>query len=609
MRMAATVILMICAFAVGRMSHTTASAILFGIAYIVSGYDVLVRSAKNVSEGHVFDECFLMSIATLGAFAVGEYAEGAAVMLFYQIGEAVQHGAAEKSRRSVRELIALSPEYAVVLRDGAEKRVLPGEVCVGETLVVRAGERVPCDGIITDGASSVDTKSITGEPMPRSVFPGDRIYSGSIVLDGVITMTVEKKYTDSTVSRIMTLIEESAEKKSKAESFVTSFSRVYTPIVVLLALAVAFIPPIFVGSLSEYVHRGLVFLVVSCPCALVLSVPIAYFAGIGAASSRGILIKGGNYLDMLSKTDCVVFDKTGTLTSGDFAVAQIVPSPGITEERLTELCAAGESFSNHPIARSVMKLAGKRAYETSDRCELSGRGTTCIYEELPLVCGNAKLMSEKGIAVPENEIHGDTVVYVAHGGKYCGAVYVGDRTKPESRRAIAELLKLGVKRIVMLTGDSLSSAKITASSLGIKEYSAGLLPQDKAAAFEKIKGEVRGACVFVGDGINDAPVIAMSDVGFAMGSLGSDASVEVADVVIMNDDVSCIPEALSIAASVRRKVITNITFILAVKFLVIALSMLGYDSMWMAIFADVGTALLATINSARILFEKHRRTV
>lgn len=600
--MAVSLVIAVLAFAFSHISSVL-SQVLFLFAYMICGYDVLLSSAKKIVKGKLFDEQFLMSIATIGAFIIGEYAEAIAVMLFYKLGEMLQDSATDKSRQKIEQLISLAPETARILRDGHELSVSPDDIVPGDTVIVRAGERIPVDGISNTDAISLDMTAITGESVPQSIKNGDRIFSGSIVQNGVLSLTATKHYCDSTVANILEMVENAIDKKSKTESFITKFSKIYTPAVVALAVLIAVIPPLFVGNFYEYLHRSLVFLVVSCPCALVLSIPIAYFAGIGACASRGILIKGGNYLDALSKAETAVFDKTGTLTKGSFEVTDIILSEGVSEKQLCDLAGNGEAFSNHPIAISLAKLVSSDVHSVSNQKEISGQGTVCTLDQKTLLCGNKLLMNQNGIyEIFDSE--GKTAVHVAYDGKYMGCIVLSDVIKDDSKKAIKELKTLGIKNCIMLTGDKENVAKDIADELGISDWRAELLPSDKAHELEKIKKTCRGNVVFAGDGINDAPVIATADVGVAMGAFGSDAAINAADVVLMKDSLCSLATSVRISKSVRKKVVANIIFILLVKALILIASAAGCDYMWLGVFADIGTALIATANSARILKEK-----
>lgn len=601
--------------------------VVFLAIYLSIGYDVLWRAARNIIHGKVFDENFLMIIATVGAFVVSEYAEAVAVMLFYQVGEYFQSYAVGKSRKSIAELMDICPQSARLITDDGEKEVFPEDVEVGSLVAVYAGERVPIDGVIHSGSGYIDTSALTGESVPVKVSEGDSVPSGAISTEGVLVVKTQKPYADSTVSKILELVENASAKKAKSESFITRFAQVYTPAVVICALLIAIVPPLCIAYNSqkvwiEYVTRALTFLVVSCPCALVISVPMSFFGGIGGASRHGILVKGGNYLELLARMQTVAFDKTGTITKGVFEVVNVYG-----EERALELAARAERFSTHPIARSIVSSAEKRygsfTADDSDRSlvkELSGRGVV-LDGERQILCGNAQLMEEYSVDYQKVDCN-YTVVYVAENGKYVGAIEIADVIKPESVDAIAELKTQGVKS-VMLTGDKLTTAKNVAESVGIDEYYAQLLPSDKVDALEKLMGEsvsengglnadkskkkvkrkkrrspVMG---FVGDGINDAPVLSRADIGIAMGGIGSDAAIEAADVVIMNDKLTLLPVAKRIAKKTVGIVKQNIVFALAVKLAVLVLAGVGLANMWLAVFADVGVAVLAILNAMRAM--------
>ena len=576
--------------------------IAFLIPYAVIGYDVLWNAVRNILNGQVFDENFLMAIATVGAFCIGEYPEGVAVMLFYQIGELFQSIAVGKSRKSIAALMDIRPDTATVLRNEEEITLSPEEVQVGEILVVRSGEKISLDGVIIAGETSVDTAALTGESMPQEKGVGDEVISGSVNLNGLIRVQVTKPFADSTVNKILELVENSAVKKAKAEQFITRFARWYTPCVVIAAALLAVIPPLFWGNWSGWIHRALIFLVVSCPCALVISVPLSFFGGIGGASRKGILMKGAQYLEALSKAETAVFDKTGTLTLGTFEVAEICPEK-ITEEELLTLCAYGECYSNHPIAQSVMRAYGKPLDQSRiERTEeLSGRGTRTLLNGKTLLVGNRRLMEEAGISVPAYQEAG-SAVYVAVEGTYAGYLIIADRLKEGVSDALASLRKVGVSRTVMLTGDIASVAETVATSVGVDEYRAGLLPHQKVEEVERLLNEKgKGTLLFVGDGINDAPVLTRADVGIAMGALGSDAAIEAADVVLMDDQLSKLPMAIGIAKKTMSIVHQNIIFALSVKGLVLLLGALGFAGMWLAVFADVGVMVLAILNAMRAL--------
>ncbi len=571
-----------------------ASLPLLIAAYAVLGADVVWRAARNIVRGQVFDENFLMSLASIGAFFIGEAHEAVAVMLFYQLGEFFQGMAVQRSRRSIAALMDIRPDTATVLRGGEWTAAASESVAVGETILVKPGERIPLDGVVELGTSLLDTSALTGESMPRSVTVGDEVLSGCINQSGTLHVRVTKPYSESTAAKIIDLVENAAERKAPAEHFITTFARYYTPAVVILAAALALVPPLFVGGWADWIHRGFVFLVVSCPCALVISVPLAFFGGIGAASRHGVLVKGGNYLEALGKVRTLVFDKTGTLTRGVFAVTQLLPAKGFTDEQLLSLAAAAESRSTHPIARSILERCPSHA--EADCREIAGEGVEAAVEGKTILAGSAKLMER--FAVPYTPCASDgTKVYVAEDGVFAGCIVIADEIKPDSKRAIAALKALGIEKTVMLTGDSVQTAAAVSAALGIDEYRAELLPDGKVAAIENLGGTL----AFVGDGINDAPVLARADVGIAMGALGSDAAIEAADVVLMTDEVGKIAEAIELAHATKRIVRQNIVFSLTVKALFLLLGALGKAGMWAAVFGDVGVAMLAVLNSMRLL--------
>lgn len=594
--------------------------VVFLAVYLVACYDVLFRAARNIAHGKVFDENFLMIVATVGAFAVGEYAEAVAVMLFYQVGEFFQNYAVNKSRRSIAALMDIRPETACVLTDDGEKTVFPEEVEVGSTLVVRAGERVPIDSTVVDGEGWLDCSALTGESAPVAVGVGSVALSGAINLSSVLKVRTDKQYEDSTVAKILDLVENASAKKAKSENFITRFAAVYTPAVVICAVLLAVLPPLFLGMTSaavwvDWVTRALTFLVVSCPCALVISVPLSFFGGIGAASRRGVLVKGGNYLELLSKADTLVFDKTGTVTKGSFEVVAVTGE----RERVLTAAAQAERFSAHPIARSVVAEAAGFSFDRADGSaeEIAGRGVVATVGGAEIVCGNASLMEERGIAYEKAVGARGTVVYVAENGVYLGSVEIADAIKDDSAAAVAELKALGI-RTVMLTGDRKAAAQAVAAEVGVDEVRAELLPADKVAEVEKLiaageranggkRSKRRGAVAFVGDGINDAPVLSRADVGIAMGAIGSDAAIEAADVVLMNDRLTQIPFARRVAKRTVGIVMQNIIFALAVKAAVLVLAACGIANMWLAVFADVGVAVLAILNAMRCLRVKEKK--
>lgn len=577
---------------------------LFLVAYLVVGGDVILRAGKNILRGQVFDENFLMSIATIGAFAIGEYAEGVVVMLFYQIGELFQDIAVNKSRRSIASLMDIRPDSAWVKESGLLVQKSPVDVLVGDLIVVKPGERVPLDGILVSGQSMVDTSALTGESVPRKVVEGESVLSGSVNQDALITIEVTKIYAESTVARILDMVENASSKKAETEKFITKFARYYTPVVVYLAVALAILPPLLIegATFSEWVHRALIFLVVSCPCALVISIPLGFFGGIGGASKNGVLIKGGNYLEALYQVDTIVFDKTGTLTKGVFKVTDVAAYDG-SEEALIKITAVIESQSNHPIAKSVLAYYGKDvAMDLIDAYkEIPGKGLVASIEGTEYFAGNDKLMKDNGIDVKSPDTIG-TIVYVGSEGKALGHLVISDEIKEDSASAIKQLRALGIKEVHMLTGDHQQVADAVGISLGIGSVYAELLPEDKMTHLEQIiSNKKEGKVLFVGDGINDAPVLARADVGVAMGGVGSDAAIEAADVVLMTDEPSKLVDSIKIARKTRNIVWQNIGFAMGVKILVLILGAGGLASMWEAVFADVGVALIAIINAMRII--------
>ncbi|MBR0464082.1 MAG: cadmium-translocating P-type ATPase [Clostridia bacterium] len=575
---------------------------LYLLPYALIGYDVLIRAVKGIISGQVFDENFLMAIATVGAMALESYSEGVEVMLFYQIGELFQSYAVGRSRRSISALMDIRPDFANVERDGDLVSVDPDEVSVGDVIIIRPGERVPLDGTVIDGESSLNTAALTGESLPRSVKAGDEVVSGSVNVSGLLKVRVSRIFEESTVSRILELVENSSLKKAKAENFITRFAHYYTPAVCLMALALAVLPPLFVGGFRQWLMRALSFLVISCPCALVISIPLTFFGGIGGASRSGILVKGGNYLEAMSEARTIVFDKTGTLTEGVFAVRQIQTAPGVDAEDLVVRAALCESYSNHPISQSLRARAeGHRldVNRVTDVEELAGCGITARLDGQPMAVGNARLMKLLQIDVPTAQAQG-TIIYVARGGKYEGMIVISDAVKATSRPALDALRKQGVKT-VMLTGDSRTAAAQVADQLGIEETHAELLPQDKVDRLEDMLRNKQGAVCFVGDGINDAPVLSRADIGIAMGGVGSDAAIEAADIVLMDDDPRKISLAMRISHRCLRIVHENIAFALTVKAVCLVLGALGITGMQMAIFADVGVMILAVLNATRAL--------
>ncbi len=589
-------------FAAGMVFRDKPFALwIFLAAYFIIGLDVLIKAGKNIIHGRPFDECFLMTVATLGAFCIGEYPEGVMVMILYQLGEALQDAAVRRSRKSVSSLMDIRPDAAFVKRGGSVEQIPPETVEIGETIVVKAGEKIPLDCVVTSGVSTVDTSALTGESVPVQISSGDTVMSGSVNLSGVIEARVTKEFGESTVSKILELVENASAKKARSEQFITRFARVYTPCVVIAALLLAIVPIIIGGYQQRYIYSALSFLVVSCPCALVISVPLSFFGGIGGASAKGILIKGGVAMEQLADCGTAVFDKTGTLTDGTFEVTRIMPV-NCSEKELIALALAAEQGSNHPAAAAVMRRS-EGTPPKAEITELAGMGVSAVTSEgVTVLAGNGKLMAENGIKnVPEIAAAG-TLIYVAADGAYKGAIEISDRIKSDAEKTIAGLKKAGVKT-VMLTGDRKAAAQITAEKLGIDEWHAELLPDGKVKAIEDIinknSQKKKSKTVFVGDGINDAPVLMRADAGVAMGGIGSDAAIEAADAVIMNDEPSKLIEAINISRKTKRIVVENITFSLAVKAAVLILSAAGIATMWSAVFADVGVCLIAVANALR----------
>ena len=575
------------------------------VAYVILGWDVVWQAVKNITRGQVFDEHFLMSVSTIGAFAIGEYPEAVAVMLFYQIGEFFQSLAVKRSRKSISDLMDICPDSATVKRNGVLQVVSPESVAVGEIIVVKPGEKIPLDGIVVDGESMLDTKALTGESVPRSIRKGDEALSGCINQSGLLTLKVTKSFGESTVSKITDLVENASARKAPTENFITTFARYYTPVVVGMAAVLAIIPPLVLGGgWSEWLRRGFVFLIVSCPCALVISIPLTFFGGIGAASKRGVLVKGSNYLEALNKVSVVVFDKTGTLTKGVFEVANIIPAAGYQKEQVLEYAAQAESYSNHPIAKSILATYGKPIDQKqfSGFEEISGHGISVMVQGKKVLAGNSKLMESEKIAYVACDAAG-TKFYVAADGSYVGCILIADEVKPDSKCAIAELKKIGVEKTVMLTGDDERIGKSVADELGLDAYYAQLLPDQKVEKLEMLDKQKRqgSKLAFVGDGINDAPVLARADVGIAMGGLGSDAAIEAADVVLMTDEPSKLVEAIDVAKATKRIVMQNIVIALGIKSVFLVLGALGMAGMWEAVFGDVGVTIIAVLNAMRIL--------
>jgi Cd2+/Zn2+-exporting ATPase len=592
--------------------------VLFLIPYLIAGYDVLLKAARNIGNGQVFDENFLMTIATVGAFALVLFpdsqphmAEGAAVMLFYQVGELFQGYAVGKSRQSIADMMDIAPDFANVMRDGKLVQVDPYEIGIGDEIVVKPGERVPLDGTIVEGSTQLDTAALTGESVPRHVEEGAEVISGCVNMTGKITVKVSKPFEQSTVSRILELVESASEKKAQTENFITRFARYYTPIVTIGALVLAVLPPLLFGqSWSDWIERGLTFLVVSCPCALVISVPLSFFGGIGGASRLGILVKGGNYLEALSHTETVVFDKTGTLTNGSFNVVAVHPDAAaeVDPDLILSIAAHAEAYSDHPIAVSVKEAFTGEIDQSriADVREEGGHGVRAVVDERVVLVGNDKLMREEGIAYHDCELTG-TILHVSIDGKYAGHIIIADVVKEDAAECIKRLHAAGVKKTVMLTGDRAEVAKAVAEKLGLDEYHGKLLPEDKVNQVERLLGETseKGKLAFVGDGINDAPVLTRADIGIAMGAMGSDAAIEAADIVLMDDKPSKIASAIRIARKTMRIVWQNIVFALGVKFAVLVLAAVGLATMWLAVFADVGVAILAILNAMRCMRVKH----
>ena len=637
------------AAAFGTPGDVYAEFALFLIPYLIAGYDVIAGALRGLVHGHALDEDFLMTVATFGAFALVLFpdtephmAEGAAVMLFFQVGELFQSYAVDKSRQSIADMMDIAPEYANVMEEGKLKQVDPFELAPDDEFIVMPGERIPLDGTVLTGESQIDTAALTGESVPRTTRPGDEVISGCVNLTAKLVVRATKPFEDSTVSRILELVENAAEKKARTENFITRFARVYTPIVVGVAAVLAIVPPLlFGGQWSDWILRGLTFLVVSCPCALVISVPLSFFGGIGGASRLGILVKGSNYLEALGSTETVVFDKTGTLTDGTFSVTELIGAPGASETELIDIAAAAESFSTHPIAQSVRAYRdsltigtrpdsdndanparpnsdstttgarpGSGSTTTAERVrdvrEISGQGVEAVVDGRNVLVGNGKLMAAHDIAFTATDVPG-TVLYVAADGTYLGAIVIADTVKPDAARAIADLRAAGVKKTVMLTGDRTPVARAVAAELGIDEVHAELLPQDKVAEVEALLAQTerdtngKGKLAFVGDGINDAPVLTRADIGIAMGAMGSDAAIEAADIVLMNDNPDDIARAIHLARRTMGIVWQNIVFALGVKFAVLVLAAFGIANMWMAVFADVGVAVIAILNAMRAM--------
>lgn len=590
-------------FAVIGDFRGTLGLILFGASYLLIGGEVVLTAIKNIAKGQVFDENFLMTVATIGAFTINQYPEAVAVMLFYEIGETIQGYAVNKSRSSISSLMDIRADYANLIINGKEKKVSPETVKVEDVILVKPGEKVPLDGVVIEGESFIDTSALTGESVPRKIVPNDEILSGGINTSGLLKVKVTKKFGESTVSRILEMVENAASKKADTEKFITKFAKVYTPIVVVLAILIAVIPSIFIKDalFSTWLYRALVFLVVSCPCALVVSVPLGFFAGIGGASKKGVLVKGSNYLELLKDLETVVFDKTGTLTEGVFSVTEINTN-GIDKEKLIEVAAMAESFSNHPIAISIIKEYGKEIDKEviKEYKEISGRGIKAVINNEEVLVGNSKLMNEFNILYNEVDSIG-TVVYCAINGKFKGSIVISDKIKENAVEALINLKKAGVKKTVMLTGDNKKTAYKVGEKINIDEVHSELLPLDKVREVEELmkRSNKNGKLAFVGDGVNDAPVLARADIGIAMGGIGSDAAIEAADIVLMKDDINALVDAINVSKKTNKILWQNIVFALGIKILVMVLGTFGIANMWTAVFADVGVTIIAIINSTR----------
>ncbi len=594
-----------------KLDHSIINNIFYIVAYIIVGYDIVIKAMKNIGRGKVFDENFLMTIATIGAFCIGEFPEAVAVMLFYQVGELFQSYAVDKSRKSISSLMDIRPDYANVYRKEEIERVDPDEVNIGEIILVKPGEKIPLDGIVIEGASMLNTQALTGESVPRRVRESDEVLNGCINNDGILKIKVTKKFEESTVAKILDLVENASSRKSKSENFISKFAKYYTPIVVIIAVFLAILPPLIIkdASFNDWLYRALSFLVVSCPCALVISIPLSFFGGIGASSKIGILIKGSNYLEALAHTELVVCDKTGTLTEGVFQV-QKIESIGYSDEELLRYASYAENFSNHPISLSIKKAYGKEINEklVTKTKEISGKGIFARVDKKEILVGNKKLMREYKIEVKESKEAG-TIVYVAIDNKFAGTIIISDKIKEDSFKAMKEFRKNHVERVIMLTGDLDDISKNIAQKLKLDSYYAELLPQDKVEKVEKLMNQKsdRGKLLFIGDGINDAPVLAIADIGVAMGGVGSDAAIEAADVVIMTDEPSKVSSAIKISKKTMRIVRENILFAILVKVAILILSAFGIASMWAAVFADVGVSVIAILNALRILRIKNNQ--
>ena len=594
-----------------RIDNKVVNNILFIISYIIVGKEILEKAFKNITRGKVFDENFLMTVATLGAFLIGEYPEAVAVMLFYQIGELFQSYAVDKSRKSVAVLMDIRPDYANLLDDGKEIKVNPEKVNIGDVIIIKPGEKIPIDGVVIEGNTSLNTFALTGETVPREVGKKDEVLSGSINNEGLIKVKTTKKFSDSTVSKILDLVENASSKKSNSENFISKFAKYYTPIVVVIALTLCIFPPIILNQkFTTWIYRGLSFLVVSCPCALVVSIPLSFFGGIGASSKIGVLIKGSNYLESLSKTETIICDKTGTLTEGVFEVQKIKPVD-ISEKELLKYAAYTEHFSNHPISMSLKKAYGKKidSSKVTNTKEISGKGVIATIDNKEIIVGNEKILKDENIKYVKSEEVG-TIIYIAIDKKFAGTIVISDKIKKDAKKAIRLFRKNNVKKIVMLTGDKENISKEVFDELKLDDYKAELLPQDKVEIVEQIIKEKTESkqVAFIGDGINDAPVLALSDIGIAMGGAGSDAAIEAADIVIMTDEPSKLADAMEISKKTMKIVKENIIFAITVKIVVLLLSALGLATMWAAVFADVGVSVIAILNALRILRVKNTYT-
>lgn len=594
-----------------RIDNKVVNNILFIISYIIVGKEILEKAFKNITRGKVFDENFLMTVATLGAFLIGEYPEAVAVMLFYQIGELFQSYAVDKSRKSVAALMDIRPDYANLLDDGKEIKVNPEKVNIGDVIIIKPGEKIPIDGVVIEGNTSLNTFALTGETVPREVGKKDEVLSGSINNEGLIKVKTTKKFSDSTVSKILDLVENASSKKSNSENFISKFAKYYTPIVVVIALTLCIFPPIILNQkFTTWIYRGLSFLVVSCPCALVVSIPLSFFGGIGASSKIGVLIKGSNYLESLSKTETIICDKTGTLTEGVFEVQKIKPVD-ISEKELLKYAAYTEHFSNHPISMSLKKAYGKKidSSKVTNTKEISGKGVIATIDNKEIIVGNEKILKDENIKYVKSEEVG-TIIYIAIDKKFAGTIVISDKIKKDAKKAIRLFRKNNVKKIVMLTGDKENISKEVFDELKLDDYKAELLPQDKVEIVEQIIKEKTESkqVAFIGDGINDAPVLALSDIGIAMGGAGSDAAIEAADIVIMTDEPSKLADAMKISKKTMKIVKENIIFAITVKIVVLLLSALGLATMWAAVFADVGVSVIAILNALRILRVKNTYT-